>query len=48
LAIGSIPIARSINHDVPIGLTRLTYLNPLQNRIVLDPKMDPSASNWTL
>ena len=26
----SIPIARSINHDVPIGLTRLTCPNPAQ------------------
>jgi hypothetical protein len=25
---GSIPIARSITHDVSIALTRLTYLNP--------------------
>ena len=26
--VGSIPIARSITHDVSIALTRLTYLNP--------------------
>jgi len=26
--VGSIPIARSITHDLSIALTRLTYLNP--------------------
>src|SRR5438309_2016493 len=33
----SIPIARSITHDDPIGLTRLSYLNPSKKWTVLDP-----------
>ena len=43
---GSIPIARSITHDDPIGLTRLSYLNPPRKWTVLDPKWT-SGFNWT-
>src|SRR5215467_900267 len=39
--VGSIPIARSITHDVPIGLTRLTYPNSHEKCTVLDPKWTP-------
>jgi hypothetical protein len=36
-----IPIARSINHDVPIGLTRLTDLNSPKKWTVVDPQWTP-------
>ena len=41
----SIPIARSITHDDPIGLTRLSYLNPSKKWTVLDPKWTPAGMN---
>jgi hypothetical protein len=34
--VGSIPIARSINPDDSVDLTRLSYLNSSKNRLVLD------------
>src|SRR6266566_8397185 len=39
--VGSIPIARSRTHDDPIGLTRLSYLNPPRKWTVLDPQWTP-------
>src|SRR6266700_6436470 len=42
--VGSIPIARSRTHDDPIGLTRLSYLNPPRKWTVLDPKWTPVGS----
>ena len=40
-ALGSIPIARSINPDDSVDLTRLSYLNSTKNRRVLD-------GSWTV
>jgi hypothetical protein len=42
--VGSIPIARSITHDVSIALTRLTCLNPDGKWTVLDSKWTPMNS----
>src|SRR5216683_4601694 len=39
--VGSIPIARSINHDDSIDLTRLSYLNSIKKRRILD-------GSWTV
>jgi hypothetical protein len=39
--VGSIPIARSINHDDSTGLTRLTYLYSARKWTVLDPSWPP-------
>ena len=38
---GSIPIARSINPDDSVDLTRLSYLNSTKKRLVLD-------GSWTV
>jgi hypothetical protein len=39
--VGSIPIARSINPDDSVDLTRLSYLNSTKKRLVLD-------GSWTV
>ena len=39
--VGSIPIARSINPDDTVDLTRLSYLNSTKKRLVLD-------GSWTV